>query len=81
MLTITDALAAAAGATSDDTEGSINFPLTVKDIQAVAFFKEVSDGSWRVSLRSKGNVDVRALIASQFGGGGHVNAAARRAVS
>ena len=53
MLTITDALAAAAGATSDDTEGLINFPLTVKDIQAVAFFKEVSDGGWRVSLRSK----------------------------
>ena len=74
VLTITDAIAAAAGATYDDTEGLINFPLTVKDIQAVAFFKEMTDGSWRVSMRSKGNVDVRA-IASQFGGGGHVNAA------
>ena len=74
VLTITEAIAAAAGATNDDTEGLINFPLTVKDIQAVAFFKEMTDGSWRVSLRSKGNVDVRA-IASRFGGGGHVNAA------
>jgi bifunctional oligoribonuclease and PAP phosphatase NrnA len=74
VLTITDALATAAGATLDDTEGLINFPLTVKEIQAVAFFKEMADGMWRVSLRSKGNVDVRA-IASQFGGGGHVNAA------
>ena len=74
MLTITAALAADAGATYDDTEGLINFPLTVKDIQAVAFFKEMTDGSWRVSLRSKGNVDVRA-VASRFGGGGHVNAA------
>ena len=74
VLTITDALAAAAGATSDDTEGLINFPLTVKDIQAVAFFKETANGTWRVSLRSKGNVDVRS-IAMQFGGGGHVNAA------
>jgi bifunctional oligoribonuclease and PAP phosphatase NrnA len=40
----------------------------------VAFFKEMADRTWRVSMRSKGNVDVRA-IASQFGGGGHVNAA------
>jgi phosphoesterase RecJ-like protein len=73
VLTITKALAAAAGASYDDTEGLINFPLTVKDIQAVAFFKQMDDGTWRVSLRSKGAVDVRA-IASKFGGGGHVNA-------
>jgi phosphoesterase RecJ-like protein len=73
ILTITKAIAAASGASYDDTEGIINFPLTVKDIEAVAFVKEMDDGSWRVSLRSKGNVDVRA-IASRFGGGGHVNA-------
>lgn len=74
VLTVTQAIAAAAGGTYDDTEGIINFPLTVKDIQAVAFFKEMPDGTWRVSMRSKGRVDVRA-IASQFAGGGHVNAA------
>lgn len=74
LLTVTQELVAAAGANYDDTEGLINFPLTVKDIQAVAFFKEMKDGTWRVSMRSKGAVDVRA-IASQFGGGGHVNAA------
>ena len=34
------ALATACGGTYDDTEGLINFPLTVKDIQAVVFFKE-----------------------------------------
>ena len=73
VLTITKALADAAGGSYDDTEGIINFPLTVKDIQAVAFFKEMPDGTWRVSMRSKGDVDVRA-IAGQFGGGGHVNA-------
>jgi phosphoesterase RecJ-like protein len=73
LLTVTQELADATGATYDDTEGLINFPLTVKDIQAVAFFKQMPDGSWRVSMRSKGAVDVRA-IASQFGGGGHLNA-------
>jgi phosphoesterase RecJ-like protein len=46
----------------------------VKDIEAVAFFKEVGDGDWRVSLRSKGTVDTGA-IARQHGGGGHTNAA------
>jgi hypothetical protein len=30
--------------------------LSVKDIQAVAFFKEVDGGHWRVSMRSKGKV-------------------------
>jgi phosphoesterase RecJ-like protein len=74
ILSVTAALARAAGASYDDTEGLINFPLTVKDIQAVAFLKEMPDSTWRVSMRSKGRVDVRA-IASRFGGGGHVNAA------
>ena len=31
------------------------------------------DGVVRVSLRSKGDIDVRA-VAQQFGGGGHMNA-------
>ena len=60
--------------TSDDLEGLINFPLTVKDIEAVAFFKETGDHDWRVSMRSKGNVDTGA-IARAHGGGGHTNAA------
>lgn len=74
LLTVTQAMAAAAQGTYDDTDGLINFPLSVKDIQAVAFFKESAPGDWRVSLRSKGAVDVGA-IARAHGGGGHVNAA------
>jgi phosphoesterase RecJ-like protein len=74
LLTMTTADAAAAGATSDDTDGLINFPLGVKDIQAVAFFKETGRDDWRVSMRSKGAVDVGA-IARAYGGGGHKNAA------
>ena len=74
ILTITKAAAAAAGGTYDDTEGIINFPLSVKDIQAVAFFKEADPGDWRVSMRSKGGIDVGA-IARAYGGGGHKNAA------
>ena len=52
----------------------INVPLTVKEIQAAAFFKEIAPDSFRISLRSKGDVDVNR-VAIVFGGGGHKNAA------
>jgi phosphoesterase RecJ-like protein len=66
-------LAAECGGTYDDTEGLINMPLTVKDIQAVVFFKELGPRDWRISMRSKGDVDINA-VAKEFGGGGHKNA-------
>ena len=67
-------MARAAGASYDDTEGLINQPLTVRTIQAVVFFKEWDEAQYRVSLRSKGSIDVGA-VAKGFGGGGHKNAA------
>jgi phosphoesterase RecJ-like protein len=66
-------LAAECGGTYDDTEGLNNLPLTVKEIVATIFFKEQAPGDWRVSLRSKGDVDINA-VAKQYGGGGHKNA-------
>ena len=74
LLSITRQTMRELGGTNDDLEGLINFPLTVKDIEAVAFFKEVGDHDWRVSLRSKGTVDI-GVIARANGGGGHTNAA------
>jgi phosphoesterase RecJ-like protein len=64
----------AAGATYEDTDGLINQPLTVKEIQAVVFFKHIEGEEYRVSMRSKGDVDIGA-VAKTFGGGGHKNAA------
>jgi phosphoesterase RecJ-like protein len=66
-------LAQECGGTYEDTEGIVNLPLTVKEIEAVVFFKEAGPDDWRVSMRSKGDVDVNA-IAAEFGGGGHKNA-------
>jgi phosphoesterase RecJ-like protein len=43
-------------------------------VQAVIFFKQAEGDNYRVSLRSKGDVDIGA-VAKQFGGGGHKNAA------
>src|SRR4051812_42475197 len=67
-------MARAAGGTYEDTEGLINLPLTVKEIQAVVFFKQIEGDEYRVSMRSKGEIDIGAL-AKEFGGGGHKNAA------
>ena len=70
---VDQALARECGGTYEDTEGLVNLPLTVKDILAVAFFKENAPGDWRISMRSKGTIDVNA-VAREFGGGGHTNA-------
>jgi bifunctional oligoribonuclease and PAP phosphatase NrnA len=67
-------MARAAGGTYEDTEGLINLPLTVKEIQAVVFFKQDDGEQYRVSMRSKGEIDIGA-VAKSFGGGGHKNAA------
>jgi phosphoesterase RecJ-like protein len=64
-------LARDCGGTYEDTEGLINLPLTVKEIQAVVFFKENGPDDWRISMRSKGDINA---VAKQFGGGGHKNA-------
>jgi phosphoesterase RecJ-like protein len=66
-------LARECGGTYDDTEGIVNLPLTVKEIAGVVFFKEAGPDDWRVSMRSKGDVNVNA-VAKEFGGGGHKNA-------
>jgi len=67
-------MAREAGGTYEDTEGLINLPLTVKEIQAVVFFKQLEADEYRISLRSKGDIDIGS-IAKAFGGGGHKNAA------
>ncbi len=63
-----------AQATPAETEELINLPRAIAGVQAVALFKQWEPGVVRVSLRSKGEVDVRRVAAS-FGGGGHRNAA------
>ena len=66
-----------AGATDEDSDGIVNHALSINDVNAVAFFKELTPGVYRVSLRSKGKNNV-AKVAESFGGGGHRNAAGCR---
>lgn len=63
-----------AGAVDGDNNGFANIPLVAKKVEAVVYMREVKPNEYRVSLRSKGDVDV-AKIAERFGGGGHKNAA------
>jgi bifunctional oligoribonuclease and PAP phosphatase NrnA len=58
------------GAKEEDCEGLVNYALSIADAEVAVFFRELPDGGFRVSLRSKGKVNV-AKLAERFGGGGH----------
>ena len=62
------------GASPHDTEGIVNHPLFIENVEMAALFREENNGGFRVSLRSKNNHDVGS-VAERFGGGGHKNAA------
>jgi len=57
-----------------DNNGFVNIPLAAREVEAVIYMREIGANSYRVSLRSKGDLNV-AKIAERFGGGGHRNAA------
>ncbi|HTC95272.1 MAG TPA: bifunctional oligoribonuclease/PAP phosphatase NrnA [Terriglobales bacterium] len=57
-------------AAEEDCEGLVNYALGIAGIEAAAFFRELEKGRFRVSLRSKGAIDV-AAVADELGGGGH----------
>ncbi len=58
------------GAREEDCEGLVNYALSIADVQVAIFFRELPDGRCRISLRSKGAVNV-STVAEHFGGGGH----------
>lgn len=57
-----------------DSEGFVNYPLTIKKMKMSAIFIEHHDFI-RISLRSRGDVDVNLFAGRYFNGGGHRNAA------
>ncbi len=58
------------GAREEDCEGLVNYALSIAEVQVAIFFRELPDGRYRISLRSKGEVNV-SKVAEHFGGGGH----------
>lgn len=73
VMHVTKGMFAETGTALEDIESFATIPRRMKNIKAVAFFKEI-DGGWKVSLRSRGEVNV-AKVALTFNGGGHKNAA------
>ena len=75
---LTRAMFARAGAAAGDSEGLVDTPRSIAGVEAVALLREVEEDVWKISLRSRGDVDVQS-IARRFDGGGHRNAAGCRA--
>lgn len=63
-----------AGASDEECEGIVERLRAIKGVDTAVFLRELADGRWKASLRSKGAVDVNR-IAGLFGGGGHIRAA------
>ena len=57
-----------------DTEGMVNYGLSIKGINMAAFMRE-SDGKIKISFRSIGDFSVKKFASEYFNGGGHKNAA------
>lgn len=62
-----------------DTEGFVNYPLSIQGMQISVIFIEKED-MVKISFRSKGNVPINLVAREHFSGGGHVNAAGGRSL-
>ncbi len=71
---VTNDLYRATGTTAEDTDNFINFVRSAKGVEVAVLFRQTGDREYKISLRSKGRIDLSGL-AQSLGGGGHKNAA------
>ena len=71
---VTEDLYRRTGTGAQDTDNFVNFVRSVKGVEVAVLFRETAPEQYKISLRSKGRVDLSAL-AQSLGGGGHRNAA------
>jgi phosphoesterase RecJ-like protein len=62
------------GTNREHAEGFVEILKEIRGVDVACFMRELSDGRYKISMRSKGEVNV-ASVARAFGGGGHRNAA------
>ena len=74
FMSLTEAEMRRFGFQQGDSEGFVNYPLTIKKVRMSALFTEHTHFI-RISLRSRGDVDVNKFARKYFDGGGHKNAA------
>lgn len=77
IMTVTSRMLEETGTVSDDCDGFVNFGLSISGVRASVLIKELDGVGIRMSLRSKGNLDVNQW-ARKLGGGGHKKAAGAR---
>ena len=63
-----------ADANKELADGFVNYARTIKGVEVGVLLRETKQGEYKISMRSKGRIDV-AEITMGFGGGGHMNAA------
>lgn len=73
-ITVTQRMFKKTNTSAQDTENFVDYPRKIKGVEVGMLFREDGKNSYKVSLRSKGTVNV-ADIAKTFGGGGHASAA------
>lgn len=71
---VTSELFRQTGTTAEDTDNFVNHVRSVKGVEVAILFRQTAPLQFKISLRSKGRVDLTGL-AQSFGGGGHKNAA------
>jgi len=70
---VTDELYQETGTTAEDTDNFVNFVRSVKGVEVAVLFRQTKAAQYKISMRSKGRVDL-SVLAQTFGGGGHKNA-------
>jgi len=60
-------------AAEEDCEGLVNYAIAIAGVDVAVFLRELPNRRVRLSLRSKGELNV-ARVAERFGGGGHAHA-------
>lgn len=68
---------AKSGATQNDSEGIVNELLDINSVEVAFCLSQVGTHNFKLSIRTKGEVNA-IEIANEFGGGGHKNAAGCR---
>jgi phosphoesterase RecJ-like protein len=71
---VTDDLYRITGTSAEDTDNFVNFVRSVKGVEVAVLFRQTGPEQYKISLRSKGRIDLSGL-AQSLGGGGHRNAA------
>lgn len=74
IITVTRAELKELGLTNEQTAGFVDYPLNISGVKVAVSLLEDRKDLYKISFRSRGEIDSN-MIASEFGGGGHIRAA------